>query len=82
VDVQRATIAKLRPLAKYNMENMITIANSGAIKSLVAFLRSSDQKTQENAVTTLLNLSIKAKIAAAGAIEPPVQIQNNIQSAF
>jgi hypothetical protein len=78
VDVQRAATAELRLLAKYNMENRITIANSGAIKPLVALLRSSDQKTQENAVTALLNLSIndnnKAEIAAAGAIEPLVDV--------
>jgi hypothetical protein len=78
VDVQRAATAELRLLAKYNMENRITIANSGAIKPLVALLRSSDLKTQENAVTALLNLSIndnnKAEIAAAGAIEPLVNV--------
>ncbi|CAK9193558.1 unnamed protein product [Sphagnum troendelagicum] len=78
VDVQRAATAELRLLAKYNMENRITIANAGAIKPLVALLRSSDQKTQENAVTALLNLSIndnnKAEIAAAGAIEPLVDV--------
>ncbi|CAM6086171.1 unnamed protein product [Calypogeia fissa] len=78
VDVQRQAAAKLRLLAKYNMENRILIANSGAIKPLVALLNSADPRTQENAVTALLNLSIndnnKSEIAAAGAIDPLVHV--------
>lgn len=78
IDVQRQAAAELRLLAKHNMENRITIANSGAIKPLVALLKSSDPKTQENAVTALLNLSIndnnKAEIAHAGAIGPLVNV--------
>ena len=54
------------------------IANSGAIEPLVALLNSEDGKTQENAVTALLNLSIndnnKAEIARAGAIGPLVNV--------
>ncbi|KAG6552763.1 hypothetical protein Mapa_005711 [Marchantia paleacea] len=78
VDVQRHAAAELRLLAKYNMENRIIIANAGAIKPLVSLLKSSDAKTQENAVTALLNLSIndnnKSEIASAGAIDPLVNV--------
>jgi hypothetical protein len=35
MDVQRAITEKLRLFVKYNMENMITIANSGAINHLL-----------------------------------------------
>eukprot|EP01018_Ginkgo_biloba_P006656 Gb_37109 [translate_table: standard] len=78
VDIQRAAAEELRLLAKFNMENRITIANCGATKPLVALLGSSDLRTQENAVTALLNLSIndnnKNEIAAAGAIDPLINV--------
>ncbi|KAJ7556910.1 hypothetical protein O6H91_05G104000 [Diphasiastrum complanatum] len=78
VDVQRNAASELRLLAKFNMENRIRIANAGAIRPLVVLLDSSDPKTQENAVTALLNLSIydnnKAEIAANGAIDPLVHV--------
>ncbi|KAL2630496.1 hypothetical protein R1flu_015182 [Riccia fluitans] len=78
VEVHRHAAAELRLLAKYNQENRIVIANAGAIKPLVALLNSTDSKTQENAVTALLNLSIndnnKSEIAAAGAIDPLVNV--------
>ncbi|KAL3688412.1 hypothetical protein R1sor_014721 [Riccia sorocarpa] len=78
VEVHRHAAAELRLLAKYNQENRISIANAGAIKPLVALLSSADPKTQENAVTALLNLSIndnnKSEIAAAGAIDPLVNV--------
>uniref|UniRef100_A0A7I4E2I8 RING-type E3 ubiquitin transferase n=1 Tax=Physcomitrium patens TaxID=3218 RepID=A0A7I4E2I8_PHYPA len=78
IDTQRQAACELRMLAKYNMENRVTIANSGAIEPLVALLSSEDGKTQENAVTALLNLSIndnnKAEIARAGAIGPLVNV--------
>ncbi|KAJ7296244.1 hypothetical protein O6H91_10G051100 [Diphasiastrum complanatum] len=78
VEVQRNAAAELRLLAKYNMENRIVIAYAGAIKPLVALLASADPKTQENAVTALLNLSLndnnKSEIAASGAIEPLVTV--------
>lgn len=78
VEVQRGAAAELRLLAKYNMENRIIIANCGAIRPLIALLHSSDMKTQENAVTALLNLSIndnnKNEIAIAGAIDPLIYV--------
>uniref|UniRef100_A0A0D6QZF7 RING-type E3 ubiquitin transferase n=1 Tax=Araucaria cunninghamii TaxID=56994 RepID=A0A0D6QZF7_ARACU len=78
VDIQRAAAGELRLLAKHNMENRITIANCGATRHLVALLSSSDLRTQENAVTALLNLSIndnnKNEIAAAGAIDPLINV--------
>jgi hypothetical protein len=58
IEVQRATVAELRLLAKNNMENRIIIENCGAIGPLIALLHYSDLKTQENVVTALLNLSI------------------------
>lgn len=78
VNTQRTAACELRMLAKHNMENRVTIANSGAIEPLVALLSSEDGKTQENAVTALLNLSIndnnKAEIARARAIGPLVNV--------
>ncbi|KAL4366767.1 hypothetical protein GQ457_05G007450 [Hibiscus cannabinus] len=78
VDDQREATAQLRLLAKHNMDNRIIIANCGAITLLVDLLRSPDTKTQENAVTALLNLSIndnnKTAIADANAIEPLIHV--------
>ncbi|KAA8531611.1 hypothetical protein F0562_006320 [Nyssa sinensis] len=78
VDVQRNATAELRLLAKHNMDNRIVIGTSGAIGLLVNLLRSTDTKTQENAVTALLNLSIddnnKSAIANAEAIEPLIHV--------
>ncbi|XP_058104152.1 U-box domain-containing protein 4-like isoform X1 [Magnolia sinica] len=78
VDVQRAAAAELRLLAKHNMDNRIVIATCGAISHLVGLLYSTDLKTQENAVTALLNLSIndnnKIAIANVGAIDPLIHV--------
>ncbi|XP_042520715.1 U-box domain-containing protein 4-like [Macadamia integrifolia] len=78
VDVQRDATAELRLLAKHNMDNRIIIANCGAISLLVGLLHSTDTKTQENAVTALLNLSIndnnKTLIANADAIDPLIHV--------
>ncbi|XP_077253322.1 RING/U-box superfamily protein with ARM repeat domain-containing protein isoform X2 [Tasmannia lanceolata] len=77
-DVQRAATAELRLLAKHSMDNRIVIANCGAITNLVSLLYSPDLRTQENAVTALLNLSIndnnKAAIANADAIDPLIHV--------
>lgn len=77
-EVQRHATHELRLLAKHNMENRIVIANCGAINHLVGLLHSTDSKTQENAVTALLNLSIndnnKIAIANADAIDPLIQV--------
>ncbi|MCD9561290.1 hypothetical protein HAX54_020320 [Datura stramonium] len=78
IDVQRDATAELRLLAKHNMDNRIVMANCGSINLLVNLLHSEDMKVQENAVTTLLNLSIndnnKCSIANADAIEPLIHV--------
>ncbi|KAK6772711.1 hypothetical protein RDI58_027949 [Solanum bulbocastanum] len=78
IDVQRDATAELRLLAKHNMDNRVVMANCGSINLLVNLLHSEDMKVQENAVTTLLNLSInnnnKCSIANADAIEPLIHV--------
>lgn len=78
IETQREATCQLRLLAKHNMDNRIVIANCGAIKLLVDLLQSTDLKTQENAVTALLNLSIndnnKMAIGNADAIEPLIYV--------
>ncbi|VAH83114.1 hypothetical protein VPH35_054543 [Triticum aestivum] len=60
------------------MENRIVIADCGAINLLVGLLHSPDAKIQENAVTSLLNLSIsdnnKIAIVNAYAIDPLIHV--------
>lgn len=72
-DIQRQAAYELRLLAKTGMDNRRLIAEAGAIPFLVTLLNSHDSRIQENAVTTLLNLSIfdnnKILIMAAGAID-------------
>ncbi|WOL16502.1 protein spotted leaf 11-like [Canna indica] len=69
---QGTAAAELRLLAKCNSENRVCIAEAGAIPLLVNLLRTVDLRTQEHAVTALLNLSIfeqnKGRIIAAGAV--------------
>ncbi|KAK9012119.1 hypothetical protein V6N11_040188 [Hibiscus sabdariffa] len=78
VDAQREATAQLRLLAKQNRDNRIKIASCGAISLLVDLLYSPDTKTQENAVTSLLNLSNidsnKIAIINANAIEPLIHV--------
>lgn len=78
LETQREATAKLRLLAKHNMDNRLVIANCGAINLLVDLLQSTDAMIQENAVTALLNLSIndnnKTAIANAGAIDPLIVV--------
>lgn len=80
-DVQRSAAHDIRLRAKKNVDHRICIAEQGAIPLLVGLLLSPDQKTQEHAVTALLNLSIndnnKGRIVAAGAIEPIVEVLKN-----
>eukprot|EP00250_Pteridium_aquilinum_P008494 c17992_g3_i1 orf=496-2496(+) len=77
-DVQRAAAGELRMLAKRNAENRVCIAEAGAIPLLVKLLSSPDPRTQEHAVTALLNLSIhdgnKGAIVSSGAIDPVVEV--------
>ncbi|XP_054810526.1 U-box domain-containing protein 11-like [Prosopis cineraria] len=74
----RAAVAEIRSLSKRSTDNRILIAEAGAIPVLVNLLTSEDVLTQENAVTSILNLSIyennKGLIMLAGAIPSIVQI--------
>ncbi|GJR35162.1 U-box domain-containing protein 14 [Tanacetum coccineum] len=80
-DDQRAAVGELRLLAKRNTDNRICIAESGAIPLLVELLSSRDSRTQEHAVTALLNLSIheanKGIIVSVGAIPEIVEVLKN-----
>ncbi|CAN1339422.1 U-box domain-containing protein 14 [Linum perenne] len=75
---QRAAAGELRLLAKRNADNRVCIAEAGAIPLLVELLSSRDSRTQEHAVTALLNLSIndanKGIIVNAGAIPDIVDV--------
>ena len=55
---QRTAAGELCFLAKTNADNMICIAEGGAIPLLVDLLSTPDATTLEHVVTTLLNLSI------------------------
>ncbi|OVA06967.1 Armadillo [Macleaya cordata] len=75
---QRAAAGEFRLLAKRNADNRVCIAEAGAIPLLVELLSSPDPRTQEHAVTALLNLSInetnKGNIVNAGAIPDIVDV--------
>ncbi|KAI4384399.1 hypothetical protein MLD38_002563 [Melastoma candidum] len=77
-DQQRAAAGELRLLAKRNADNRVCIAEAGAIPLLVELMSSPDSRTQEHAVTGLLNLSInegnKSAIVNAGAIPDIVRV--------
>ncbi|KAJ3693909.1 hypothetical protein LUZ60_009389 [Juncus effusus] len=77
-DEQRSAAGELRLLAKRNANNRVCIAEAGAIPLLVKLLSSSDPRTQEHAVTALLNLSIhesnKGCIVNSNAIPKIVEI--------
>ncbi|KAL6977196.1 U-box domain-containing protein 14 [Sarracenia purpurea var. burkii] len=81
VEQQRAAAGELRLLAKRNADNRVFIAEAGAIPLLVELLSSTDVRTQEHAVTALLNLSInepnKGSIVIAGAIPDIVDVLKN-----
>lgn len=61
IEVQRQAAYELRLMAKEGMDNRACVAEAGAVPFLAALLESHDKKTQENAVTALLNLSINEK---------------------
>ncbi|KAG6531475.1 protein spotted leaf 11-like [Zingiber officinale] len=75
---QRSAAGELRSLAKRNADNRICIAEAGAISILVSLLSTNDARTQEHAVTALLNLSIyeenKSKIIFSGAVPGIVHV--------
>ncbi|XP_071705805.1 U-box domain-containing protein 14-like [Rutidosis leptorrhynchoides] len=80
-DEQRSAAGELRLLAKRNADNRVCIAEAGAIPLLVELLSSRDGRTQEHAVTALLNLSInegnKGLIVKVGAIPEIVDVLKN-----
>ncbi|KAG9444586.1 hypothetical protein H6P81_015926 [Aristolochia fimbriata] len=75
---QRAAAGELRLLAKRNADNRVCIAEAGAIPLLVGLLSTTDPRTQEHAVTALLNLSIceenKGTIISSGAVPGIVHV--------
>ncbi|KAJ0260099.1 U-box domain-containing protein 12 [Hirschfeldia incana] len=77
---QRSAAGEIRLLAKQNNHYRISIAASGAIPLLVNLLTTSnDPRTQEHAVTSILNLSIfqenKGRIVSTfGAVPGIVQV--------
>ncbi|XP_072984063.1 U-box domain-containing protein 10-like isoform X1 [Typha latifolia] len=78
LDERKSAAAEIRSLAKRSTDNRILLAEAGAIPALVNLLSVKDSKTQEHAVTALLNLSIydhnKELIVLAGAILPVIQV--------
>ncbi|KAH0681017.1 hypothetical protein KY284_022102 [Solanum tuberosum] len=77
-DDRRAAVAEIRSLSKRSTDNRVLIAEAGAIPVLVNLLTSEDGQIQENAVTSILNLSIfdnnKGLIMLAGAVPSIVQV--------
>ncbi|XP_043700886.1 U-box domain-containing protein 13-like isoform X1 [Telopea speciosissima] len=75
---RRSAAGELRLLAKRNADNRVCIAEAGAIPLLVGLLSTSDPRTQEHAVTALLNLSIcednKGRIVSSGAVPAIVHV--------
>ncbi|KAM5583697.1 U-box domain-containing protein 13 [Rosa sericea] len=75
---QRSAAGEIRLLAKRNADNRVAIAEAGAIPLLVGLLSTPDSRTQEHAVTALLNLSIcednKGSIISCGAVPGIVHV--------
>ncbi|KAI4381479.1 hypothetical protein MLD38_007548 [Melastoma candidum] len=74
----KGAVSEIRSLSKRSTDNRILIAEAGAIPALVKLLTSDDIVVQENAVTSILNLSIyennKGLIMLAGAVPSIVQV--------
>ncbi|CAI9297925.1 unnamed protein product [Lactuca saligna] len=77
-DDQRTAAGEIRLLAKRNADNRVAVAEAGAIPLLTHLLTAPDSRTQEHAVTALLNLSIcednKGSIVSSGAVPGIVQV--------
>ena len=58
VEEQRAAVSQLRLLARGDDRSRASVADAGAIEALLPLLYSEDADMQENAITTLLNLSV------------------------
>ncbi|CAH9104880.1 unnamed protein product [Cuscuta epithymum] len=78
LEERRSAVSEIRSLSKRSTDNRILIAEAGAIPVLVNLLTSEDGDIQENAVTSILNLSIyennKSLIMLAGAVPSIVQV--------
>ncbi|KAK4356539.1 hypothetical protein RND71_025510 [Anisodus tanguticus] len=74
----RSAAGEIRLLAKRNADNRVAIAEAGVIPLLVHLLSTPDSRTQEHAVTALLNLSIcennKGNIVISGAVPGIVHV--------
>ncbi|GMH02042.1 hypothetical protein Nepgr_003881 [Nepenthes gracilis] len=81
IEEQRAAVREIRSLSKRSTDNRILVAEAGAIPVLINLLTMDDILIQENAVTSILNLSIyennKGQIMLAGAIPSIVQVLRN-----
>ncbi|KAL7258267.1 hypothetical protein ACSBR1_004399 [Camellia fascicularis] len=75
---QRSAADEIRLLAKRNVDNRAASAKAGAIPLLVGLLSTPDSRTQEHAVTALLNFSIyednKGSIISSGAVPGIVHV--------
>ncbi|KAH7863345.1 hypothetical protein Vadar_016280 [Vaccinium darrowii] len=75
---QHYAAGEIRLLTKHNADIRVAIAKAGAIPLLVHLLSTPDSRTQEHAVTALLNLSIcegnKGSIVTSGAVPRIVQV--------
>ncbi|OIV93291.1 hypothetical protein TanjilG_13118 [Lupinus angustifolius] len=78
IEERRSAVSEIRSLSKRSTDKRILIAEAGAIPVLVSLLTSEDVLTQDNAITSILNLSIcgnnKGLIMLAGAIPSIVQV--------
>ncbi|XP_042000406.1 U-box domain-containing protein 11-like [Salvia splendens] len=78
VEEIRAAVAEIRLLSKRSTDNRILLAEAGAIPILVNLLTCNDAEIQDNAVTSILNLSIydenKELIMLANAVPSVVQV--------
>ncbi|KAI5070759.1 hypothetical protein GOP47_0015102 [Adiantum capillus-veneris] len=77
-ETQRHIAGELRLLAKCGSDNRKVIADAEAVPLLLPLLSARDVRTQEHAVTAILNLSIfppnKAIIVEAGAVDYLIKI--------
>ncbi|XP_071686340.1 U-box domain-containing protein 10-like [Rutidosis leptorrhynchoides] len=78
IEERRSTLSEIRSLSKRSTDNRILLAEAGAIPILVNLLTSEDNIIQENAVTSILNLSIyennKGLIMLANVVPSIVQL--------
>lgn len=78
IEERRAALSEIRSLSKRSTDNRILLAEAGAIPILVSLLNSEDTLIQENAVTSILNLSIyennKGLIMLANVVPSIVQL--------